>query len=389
MAIRSRPSSHLANAGAARKANAVLDDHWFDRLNKVLVREAPRRPTLQAIVVAAGFTLGAPLTGFARKRNKKRNKKKRKQKKRSPQQQPSCSGGACAAVDEWAGNEEEFNHCEFVCRQCDGSDPRQFCIVEGFKSDGTRTSVARCCEADQECCGDDCCGPAGQCCDLGSRGKVCISPNATCCPSDAARGICSPGEDCCPDIGCVDTQDESYCGNCVICSPGKVCVDGRCECREGLTLCGEICRDTNRDENNCGGCNLRCTSPHRPDCCDGRCVNTQFVPIHCGSCGNRCEINETCIRGNCHCIHECCNSNYSGVCVTPRTCCPEPCSRCTIGECLRWRNGIVGGYCEELANFCAVVNEYCPLVINGVHEGFFDCCGPGETCTDAGCTSTP
>lgn len=375
-------SDDPADAGAVSKADAMLDGHWFDALSKALVREAPRRTVLHAVV--AGLALGAPLTGFA----KKRKKKKRKRKKQRPRPTPSCSGGACAAVDEWAGNQAELDHCEFVCRQCDGSDPRQFCIVEGSRPDGTRTSVARCCEVDQECCGSDCCGPAGQCCDLGDRGKVCISPNATCCPSDAERGFCSPDEDCCPDVGCVNTQDDSYCGGCVVCSPGKVCVDGRCECREGLTLCGEICRDTNRDENNCGGCNQRCASPHRPDCCDGQCVNTRVHRPHCGRCNNPCQINEVCGDGVCRCARACCHANSSGICVMPPTCCPEPCSACVWDgvTCLRWRDGIVGGYCDEIPWECQVVQQYCPVDDS---LGIYDCCGPGETCTDAGCTRTP
>jgi hypothetical protein len=149
----------------------VLGDHWFDILNKVLVGEAPRRHLVRAAAaLAASLGLIGPLTGTARKRKTKKSKKKRK-RKRSPNPGPSCSGGACAAEPIWAGNTSEISFCELVCRQCDGDDPRPFCIVDGVKPDGTATKVARCCEADQECCGSDCCGPAGQCCDLGSRGK--------------------------------------------------------------------------------------------------------------------------------------------------------------------------------------------------------------------------
>lgn len=354
-----------------------MAEHWFDALNKVLVRGAPRRTLLGA---TASLVASRILSGAVAEAAKNRKKKRKRKKDRPRSPAPSCSGGACATEPEWAGDQGQIDFCELVCRQCDGDDPRQFCIAEGVKPDGTPTMVARCCDAEQECCGNQCCGPAGHCCDLGNRGKVCISPNAECCPDDTGRGYCSPDQDCCPGYGCVDKSDQ--CGGCAPCSPGKVCENGVCVCQDGLTLCGETCLDLARDERNCGFCGHRCdvVDPNRPDCCAGECVNKRFHPHRCGQCNNRCQINESCIAGECRCTQECCNGNDSGVCTGPRFCCPEPCSRCVGEECLRWRDGIVGGYCEERLGECQVVQQYCPF-----HPVVYDCCGDNETCTATGC----
>jgi hypothetical protein len=359
----------------------VDSEHWFDALNKALVRDAPRRTMLRAAAVATSLALGVPLEARPKKGKKRKVGKKKRKKDRPNSPPPSCSGGACAAEPEYASNQEQIDFCELICRQCDGNDPRQFCITEGVKPDGSPTMVARCCETDQECCGSQCCGPAGKCCDLGGRGKICISPNAECCPDDTERGYCSPEQECCPGYGCVDPSES--CVGCVPCSPGKFCQDGVCVCQEGLTLCGDICRDTARDENNCGRCGQRCTDPNRPDCCDGQCVNTRYHPHHCGRCHHRCERHEFCAStGDCLCSTPCCHGNDSGVCVGPWFCCTEPCSRCAVGECLRWRDGIENGYCEERANACQVIPEltYCPI-----SDITYDCCGPNETCGATAC----
>ena len=43
-----------------------------------------------------------------------------------------------------------------------------------------------------------------------------------------------------------------------------------CSCPSGGTKCGEVCTDTSTDNENCGGCNTRCTNGTR--CVNGRCA---------------------------------------------------------------------------------------------------------------------
>ena len=258
-------------------------EHWFDALNKVLVQDAPRRGILrQAFAAAFGAVIGSSLTGdAARKRKKKRKRKpKKKRHKKPPQPAPrSCSATTC---DRAFATPDDREYCEFICRQCDGDDARQFCIVEGDPFDPAKIAV--CCAEGAECCGSSCCGG-------------------------------DPG------------------------FPGR-------------------------------------------KCCGGSCVNTKTDANHCGECGHRCAEGRPCVNGQCQdCSWSCCHATDSGVCVGPRECCTEACSTCVGGDaCLRWRDGRVGGYCDERPWTCGVVSP--PCMVDGV---VIACCGDGYICTPTGC----
>ena len=235
-------------------------DHWFDTLSKVLVRDAPRRTLLRAATaLVAGFAFGAPIAEAAKKKNKKKNKgKKGKKGKPRRNRAPSCSRGACAR--EWPGDDEEIAYCEFVCEQCDGADPRDFCILK--PSDGSK--VAWCCEVDAPCCGNWCCSDS--CCDPGGgRRPVCIDDaEQECCPDDVAVGVCDlTTTRCCPGLGCV---------------PGAEC-PGDCgePCADGLLCCRGVCVDTRTDLDNCGGCGEECRG-FRSGCCNGACAGGSDLP---------------------------------------------------------------------------------------------------------------
>jgi hypothetical protein len=219
---------------AGREENVLAEDNWFDTLNKMLLQDAPRRTLLRAAATLSGGLLFGDRQSTEAAKNRKR-KRKRKRKKDKPQPRPqSCSGGVCAAIPQWAGDDNEIAFCEFVCEQCPRNNPQRFCILGG--------QVADCCDEGLTCCGDI----------------------------------------------CVNTfDDDNHCGSCNHrCSPGKVCFGGDCLCQNGLTLCGDICRDTDRDENNCGGCNQPCTGGWV--CCDGDCKDSDRDEEHCGGCGQTC-----------------------------------------------------------------------------------------------------
>jgi hypothetical protein len=77
--------------------------------------------------------------------------------------------------------------------------------------------------------------------------------------------------------GCIPTSiDPDNCGGCdVKCTTSQVCSGGHCEssCLPGLTPCSRQCVDTKTDSNNCNGCGNVC--PSGSGCSDGTCVPSQ------------------------------------------------------------------------------------------------------------------
>lgn len=117
---------------------------------------------------------------------------------------------------------------------------------------------------------------------------------------------------------CVDTQnDPSHCGGCgSVCSPGQLCLGGRCiiECGgPGRTLCGRTCVDLSSDPANCGACGLAC--PPGATCsggrceaacfgpgqmlCDGVCVDVRSDSLNCAACRRSCPPGLTCSDARC------------------------------------------------------------------------------------------
>ena len=131
-----------------------MEDHWFDALNKVLVRANPRRTLLGAPAIMVSLGLSAPLITAARKgkgkskgHRKGRGKVgKRKKKKSPPDPTQTCSGGLCQS--RWPSRSDDDtrqrNWCEYVCELCKAPDNGPFCILGG--------SVADCCDEGLTCC---------------------------------------------------------------------------------------------------------------------------------------------------------------------------------------------------------------------------------------------
>ena len=97
----------------------------------------------------------------------------------------------------------------------------------------------------------------------------------------------SEGEEGCKDglkmcgSPCVSTdEDGNNCGVCdVACTTGQSCMDGNCQepdggdgketCKDELHRCGGECTDMTKDVNNCGECGITCTTGQ--SCMDGNC----------------------------------------------------------------------------------------------------------------------
>ncbi len=236
----------------------MTEEHWFDTLGRILARGMPRRGVLRsAPLVAAGWLLGGVAVAEAAKpkgknKNKNSNKKttkngKGKGKPKPKGKQSSCGAGACAEF----ATQEDRDYCEFICRQCDASDPREFCIVEGDPFDPAR--VAICCVEGATCC------------------------HGRCCSSE--HGF--PGNRCCPGAGCVDTSNDGrHCGRCGnACPSGQSCIEGGCvpvqTCLSGTNPCGGgsvWTPDDCCDIASCFGCEAG-PDPNNPGTSRSQCVD--------------------------------------------------------------------------------------------------------------------
>jgi hypothetical protein len=219
------------------------------------------------------------------------------------------------------------------------------------------------CGAGRACCGGACidvsadlanCGRCGAVCDLGSGISACCD------------GVCTQlfnNEEHCGacDVACNTAASERcFATNCCVetggsCSSAEECcgfIQGFPEL--GPACCGGICRDTQRDEANCGDCDLVCTgtgqicggggaapgeccgdssqdAPCVSDddccfndlCCNSVCTNVNFNQDHCNACFNACDSDEQCrLQGCCgntgnSCMSdaECCFGCVDGLCA--------------------------------------------------------------------------
>ncbi len=288
----------------------MLDDHWFDNLNKALVRDFPRRTLPQtAVAVVAGLALGvAPAVDAAKKRRKRKRKGKGKDKGLG--QEPRCGQAACQTA---FATDEAIDACQIECGRCQrtGTD---FCIHDPVA--GRPEVHPTCCPPGEECCGVVCCGPeeTSTCCRSLSGPalvSVCVAGRVDCCDDDPA-GWCDPDtQRCCPGVGCVNGTEcpapGGQCGETCLTYPTLRCCDGDCVnitvneahcggCNQtcfgpNLRCCGGDCVDLMNDLDNCGACGLPCGGPPGPGvwtCCDGDCKGLHNDEENCGACGETC-----------------------------------------------------------------------------------------------------
>ncbi|GMV16130.1 MAG: hypothetical protein AMXMBFR56_43540 [Polyangiaceae bacterium] len=123
----------------------------------------------------------------------------------------------------------------------------------------------------------------------------------------------------------------------------------------GATLCDGQCVQTDYDPNNCGSCGTKCATGElcsagqcAGQCkggtteCSNKCVDTQIDPQNCGACGTACATGQVCSAGQCasSCLGG--STECSGKCVDtqidPANCgaCGTACTTgqvCSAGQC--------------------------------------------------------
>ena len=143
-------------------------------------------------------------------------------------------------------------------------------------------------------------------------------------------------------------DDPNNCGGCGLkCDAGVICWKGACGCPSGYTQCGDDCKDTSSDNDNCGACNSVCAAPKSAadpawicgpndsppntiwQCTTGACKLECQPPYQdCNSsfCGDGCETDTTSDRLNCGGCGIVCTAGQD--CVDGTCICPPGTTRC-------------------------------------------------------------
>ncbi len=161
------------------------------------------------------------------------------------------------------------------------------------------------------------CGACGNAC---AAGEVC---SAGSCRLSCQAGLVDCGGKCVDPMA-----DRTHCGAsgaCTgaaageACAAGQVCSAGACalSCQAGLTDCGGVCANTQRDVQHCGACGNPCAAgqacssgqcatscPAGEFGCAGRCIDPSTDPLYCGAMedcagGVACARGQACSRGVC------------------------------------------------------------------------------------------
>ena len=231
----------------------------------------------------------------------------------------ACCGGVCVALD------DDPDHCGGCGTRC-----AEICTVD---LDGTRRCRGPRCCSEGKCVDDlnsnpDHCGACNNACPNGQMccGGTCIYTTFDEANCGACGRACGTGRTCCSG-SCVDLeQSETDCGTCgEACPGGETCCDGRCvnldkgvegdagviehcgacgasfcngtDNRVPELCCGCRCVDVDRDETNCGDCDVRCLGPLTGgECCRGRCCPPGWPCCNGLEC---CEPGLECFSGGC------------------------------------------------------------------------------------------
>jgi hypothetical protein len=111
--------------------------------------------------------------------------------------------------------------------------------------------------------------------------------------------------------------------------------------------------------------------------CGKKCRDLQTDPLHCGSCGNGCDLGKDCVDGNCSCPEgeKACGAS----CIPPVECCDdadcEEGGTCSDGTCVcSIETALCNGICADLATDganCGACGNACDT--NGCVNGFCTC----------------
>ena len=210
----------------------MADVHWFDTLNKVLVRDSPRRTFLGMVAVVAGLARNVPPTEAAGKQKKKQNQNQKKSKKRKKRPAPPPPPPPLPPPPPPPPPPLP------PAPPPPGTPPDLEVCLGAIPPDFTRESWEELCRNQHARCPGNLCTVLFEHPDAHQAQPLCCPPPKTCC-----------------DNGCYDTENDIHaCGGCYKpCTHGDVCIAGKCEylpcfsdincppgvpCVEGICTCG-------------------------------------------------------------------------------------------------------------------------------------------------------
>jgi hypothetical protein len=208
----------------------------------------------------------------------------------------------------------------------------------------------------------------------GACGNACTFANATaaCRNGTCALAACNTGFADCdgdPANGC-EIDLRAMTGNCGAC--GRVCAFANATATCAASVCA------------LGACNAgfgNCDASATNGCE----INTNQNTLHCGRCGNRCNVGEACSNGMCvtscptgttfcggACVSTATDNNHCGACGRV---CPAG-QRCQMGAC-----GTVAPANDTLAGAAALnlatgTSEYAATNVGATHDVDVPCLGP-------------
>ncbi len=313
-----------------------------------------------------------------------------------------CENGFCIIVN-----------CDDKHAQCDGNciDPmtnNNHCGAKGLCTSTEPSDsnfMGKICNDYSSCQNGDCvCNANYVECD-----GVCINPETDNSHCGAKLGSCSSD----------DENDDNFKG--FACAGNEKCISKKClldKCDEGKELCinasnERSCINLSTDINNCGECNNECKAPEGQvvaGCEDGNCIfacdtengyiecqeDGQLKCIleesmktdkqNCGSCGNQCKEEQSCILGECidkDYDNTSCKDSETGKYSNSKTGCGILCKDCTTIEKIASEDSVIctdEGKCEVVecqAGYHLTDNKG-TCVINSALE----CAAPNQSKTE-------
>ena len=196
--------------------------------------------------------------------------------------------------------------CERRCPPGQAWCGRNKCCPRGWRCANERTGLCKRCQENEEECGTKCCNRStSRCCGE----NLCCQNGRACCTVGGRRTCCPPRTKCAEQIlpgqgGLTPNSPRVCCPTerynrqpALCCPPGEIALNS-----PGLVVgpglnpfccrAAQVCRSGSRIT-----CCPRGVTGTQ-SCCNGRCVDTQFDAMNCGSCGNVCASG-VCSRGVC------------------------------------------------------------------------------------------
>ena len=223
------------------------------------------------------------------------------------------------------------------------------------------------------------------------------------CSDDSTKGVkleCETGLVVCGDRCCDGTCENG------VCQPNAT-DEGNSLCPAGFQECQGACVDHRTAHNHCGTCGNACENnetcvggtcqadacPTGFEVCNGACINKAIDAENCGTCGNTCGGNAYCADGACQCPkgYSDCDNDMQNGCETASLNCDRACEEgdqvtCGSGVCCDNVDACCGSACCGDGTTCCGDGICADLQKSAEHCGSCNnACTDGKSCVEGTC----